>query len=530
MQFVYNNSEIDTPLFGDRQTEAVKGQFTPFRNALEAETIELNKVDNDFVYDMNIGWQLEQKFRDKITGGGISVTKACLGSVVCTKDTCNKVVRPFSNSALIQAQLAVGCTFCCSDSLKHEECDVRVNFKFRNGVGILKQKHMHQHSQFAPLHETMDSIEKFETRATENTSETALGLKVGTSVERPQFPARSVTEISKGFRHLSKVRRFRRTALVKRNLLPSNAASLESTLKEVKVLSDMFPGYFDSLDLMPGQICITFRAPGVAVCANLKTHPMLTDVTYDCFTQGYYLCSTNIYFEELNKYGVIFQGVIDGLSASHFYKYFLRFFKAFDFVIGTTDVNVDTNFSGLVMDFSVAQRVGFFQAFIEFFPTSKIDPATLLKGCYHHWRQSVQRVIGNYAVVPLGCQDDFDDLVNVMYNAKGNNAYQSAVAQIRAEFPKAEKWLNWWTNDAVAAMIFKSQSVLKDQLRDHPTRTSNGIEAFHRTLYRIIVKRQPVLETLKHIFCYLRDTEADLEHVDNGWKVDYDRKTTKYAF
>ena len=513
----------------EKPADFLKGQFTPFENTLKVQQIELNKVDDEYVYDMNIGWQLAQKYRDNINGG-ISVTKTCLGAIVCTSDTCKKVVRPRSKDDLIEKQVDAGCTFCHSDTLKHLACSVRINFKFRYGVGSLKQTQLHEHPIFTPLHETMDAIERFDARATENINETALGLKVGTCAERPQFPGRSVTSISKGFRHLAKVRRYRRTALAKKGLWPSKEASLEGVMNEMRTLNKMFPGYLDAVDAMPGQTCITFRAPGVAVRANLQTHPMLTDVTYDCFTDGYYLCSTNMFFEELGKYGVIFQAVLDGLSSSHFHKYFVRFFKAFDFAIGLTDPEIDANFSGLVMDFSAAQRIGFFSAFKEAFPTSRINPTTLLKGCYHHWRQSVQRVIGNHAVVPLGRQDDFDDLATTMYSAKGNSVYQLAVKQIRAEFPNIEKWLNWWTRDANAPMIFQSQRALKEELQDHPTRTSNGIEAFHRNLYRIINRKKPVIDTLKHIFTYLRDTEADLEQVDGGAKIDYDRKPSRFEF
>ena len=75
---------------------------------------------------------------------------------------------------------------------------------------------------------------------------------------------------------------------------------------------------------------------------------MLTDVTYSCFTKDYYLCTTNIYFEELGKFAVVFQAVLDGLPQIHFKSYFLSFFTTFDFVFGPLDVDIDTNYSGLV--------------------------------------------------------------------------------------------------------------------------------------------------------------------------------------
>ncbi|KAI7846704.1 hypothetical protein BDC45DRAFT_409696, partial [Circinella umbellata] len=139
-----------------------------------------------------------------------------------------------------------------------------------------------------------------------------------------------------------------------------------------------------------------------------------------------------------------------------------------------------------VMDFSQAQRQGFLTAFQEAFPTSNILPESLLKGCYHHWKQSVQRIVSNHAVVPPGYDVDFIDLTDIMYNSLGSNAYDRAVQQIRDDFPNAKKWLNWWVREEIAGMIFRSKQWLKDELQAHPTRTTNSIEAFHRDLYRIV--------------------------------------------
>ncbi|KAI7846581.1 hypothetical protein BDC45DRAFT_542756 [Circinella umbellata] len=114
-------------------------------------------------------------------------------------------------------------------------------------------------------------------------------------------------------------------------------AVLESAYIELLDLTNEFPCYLQSADITPRKMCITFCAPDIAMKVDFKKHPMLTDVTYDCFMKGYYLCTTNIYFEEIDKFGVIFQGVLDGLSTIHFKNYFLSFFKTFDLVFGYAD-------------------------------------------------------------------------------------------------------------------------------------------------------------------------------------------------
>lgn len=163
------------------------------------------------------------------------------------------------------------------------------------------------------------------------------------------------------------------------------------------------------------------------------------------------------------------------------------------------------------MDFSQAQRAGMFLAFREAFPQSAIDPSTLLRGCYHHYRQSVQRLISNHAIVPLGSAD--------FYNARSETTFGQAVRQLWEEFPNCERCLKWWTKDEVAAMIFRSKDALKKELQVSDCRTTNGIEALHRDLYHIVERKKSITFTLHNMFCYLQSIENDFECFDNAFKV-----------
>ncbi|KAI7847023.1 hypothetical protein BDC45DRAFT_576300 [Circinella umbellata] len=87
---------------------------------------------------------------------------------------------------------------------------------------------------------------------------------------------------------------------------------------------------------------------------------------------------------------------------------------------------------------------------------------------------------------PHGSDMEFLDLTNTMYNAKSEKTFERAVQQLRDDFPNCEHWLKWWTRDEVASMIFRPKDALKKELQEANTRTTNGIEAFHRDLYRIV--------------------------------------------
>ncbi|KAG2213753.1 hypothetical protein INT45_001808 [Circinella minor] len=179
-----------------------------------------------------------------------------------------------------------------------------LNFKICRQLGHFKHKGTHTHGIFEALHDTMEVLNKVEECVLEFPSETAYALKIGTSIICPQQPARPMRLISKALHRHGKIKHYHRNYLTK-------------------------------------------AVPGIAVRVNLNKHLILMDVTYDCFPKGYYLCSTNVFFEELGKFGVIFQAVIDGLSAEHFKAYFLAFFHIFGTVIGHMDKEIDINFSGL---------------------------------------------------------------------------------------------------------------------------------------------------------------------------------------
>ncbi|KAG2223251.1 hypothetical protein INT45_006132 [Circinella minor] len=216
-------------------------------------------------------------------------------------------------------------------------------------VGEMKHWGTHTHGEFIPLHFTMETLDKVEEHVLEFLGEKSYALKIGTSAIRVQKPSRPISSIDKNLCNIGTIKRLRRNYyLTKNDQLTSTQASFETIHSEFKELQKEFPGYIKASNIIPSPMCITFGAPGIMYHADFKTNSMLTDVTYSCFTKGYYLCTTNIYFEALGKFAVVFQGVLDGLSKDDFKAYFLSFLTSFDFVFGSSDADIDMNFSGLI--------------------------------------------------------------------------------------------------------------------------------------------------------------------------------------
>ncbi|KAG2219291.1 hypothetical protein INT45_011306 [Circinella minor] len=307
-------------------------------------------------------------------------------------------------------------------------------------------------------------------------------------------------------------------------------ASVEGLLDNLKTLEESCPGYFQrGMEILSGMTCIPFCCPDILSRVDFSANLMVTDVTFGCFQDGFYLCTTTMFFQELGKYSVIYQAVLDGQSSTHFQAYFMALFRTFgmyDFV----NTNGTSNFSGMVVDFSAAQRAGFIAAFEESFPLARVLARNLLKGCYFHYQQSVERVSKNGAVVIHERREEFIDYTYLLYTAMTIAVFQNTANMILREFPRVKNWINWWTQPMNAVMIFRSHEVLQPELQDHHIRTFNGTESFHRDLYRIVQTKQSILDTLPRIFSYLKNDAANFERIAKGFQINYNttpRKTSR---
>ncbi|KAI7867217.1 uncharacterized protein EV154DRAFT_571744 [Mucor mucedo] len=187
-------------------------------------------------------------------------------------------------------------------------------------------------------------------------------------------------------------------------------------------------------------------------------HPIFTDVTYKAVSSSYYLVSLVIYVEEMKKHMVFFQAVIKHQTAEKFAFYFKALFKKYAIV--------SKFFLCILLDFSKAEQRGFQQACEEHFHTDDKSSLSLIKGCYFYWMQSVQRMIKIQRIVPASKSKEFISLANMLQ--------------------KTTREEQWWWDDHVRPTIFNYDSNMKQELQEHESRTTNGIESFHRNLYGFV--------------------------------------------
>lgn len=215
---------------------------------------------------------------------------------------------------------------------------------------------------------------------------------------------------------------------------------------------------------------------------------MMTDVTYKAVCEGYYLCSTVIFVPEMKKHLVIFQAIIKKLDTNQFALYFEVLFKHFDIVPET--------FLGMIMDFSLSQRECYLKALFSSFGLDKAHAMPFLKGCYMHWKQSVQKIVSNYAIVPPSKRKLFKTLTHQVRSTTSRRVFVQSGRRILEEFPCARPRLKCWLQPSVASTVFNCHTLMKEDLHKHVSRTSNAIESYHSSSYRLILKRKALSTSL----------------------------------
>lgn len=267
--------------------------------------------------------------------------------------------------------------------------------------------------------------------------------------------------------------------------------SKEDAVAAFDDLDNSYPEFMDSAQILPSKFYISFCSPEM-LQRNLPfaDQPIVTDVTFKAVPKGYYLCSSVIYVKQLQKHVVFYQAVIRSFSSQTFRRYFVALFRKFNIKL--------EKFLGVIMDFSAAQREGFISAVNEVFGVKQHNALPFLKGCYMHWMQSVKRLANNHQVVQPDETDIFLKLVHRLRTTANSIEFFRTSKELLTKFPNCKKWLKWWLQPGVSSMISRCKSLMKKELREHKSRTSNAIEALHSVLYKLMpVKRQPVATSLR---------------------------------
>ncbi|EGF97334.1 uncharacterized protein MELLADRAFT_85854 [Melampsora larici-populina 98AG31] len=367
----------------------------------------------------------------------------CLGVIKCTNSNCPLAGSPPTSGKKL-AEISEGVKNCpistCDGYQQHVKCDAkcRIDTKLdaqeKEGWALLRHQGTHYHEWPEAKKANPISKDKLKERVINDTKTGPIGLKVGQA-------------------HCL-------------------CTMMDWSRKGLIVVSSSISG---------ADAHISFQTPWMAEVlvepddrSDTYTGGLLSDITYRFFKMGY-LLTTSKYCETIKRWVPVLFTWLGGLEALHYkihFKNLLQQIQKTNMSEKSKNMMVEQ-----VVDFSLAQKVGFQEAYMEVFNCNNKNTAlSKLHGCEWHFLQAVTRIKKNHKIVKL------------------------KQVELRRLFPLAKKWIEWWSAADIQSMLFPARKRKplddpplpgeeSDDESDGPRRradlpsTTNGQESMHRVYY-----------------------------------------------
>ncbi|KAF8176212.1 hypothetical protein K438DRAFT_1510990, partial [Mycena galopus ATCC 62051] len=310
---------------------------------------------------------------------GKKTRRRCRGIIRCKNTVCSIIVRPQTRMKGIQKQLLEDCR--CGGKLIHVDCGVvSTLYSWSGGVH-------YDHPKVGPL-----------------------ALLVG----RPGLhgPEKSVADISSVLFNRDRIKSERRAIKRQGNLADSEFAQFAQFEREN-------PGFIIFSQF--GAVTIIVMQTPFMASQLVKNHIILRDAINGIVSDGAHgffiehnalLLTSSAYCLPLDCWVPGVLSYTNGATQEHFFLHFLAMFESMASYAEKEGQKIKDSAFKNVVDFSDAERLGFIEAFVQFWQRRKDDYRTekelcqaasaLLKGCQQHYRAQVNRVKKISAVVSPG--------------------------------------------------------------------------------------------------------------------------------
>lgn len=155
-----------------------------------------------------------------------------------------------------------------------------------------------------------------------------------------------------------------------------------------------------------------------------------------------------------------------------------------------------------VIDFSIAERNGFVEAYVEHqlrklinnlsLPENMVkshkeylkkEAISLLKGCQEHFRQSVTRISRNHAIVNHESSAQFQSMALRLLKINERDEFDKVIESIQKNWPNTTSWLEWWVYTDAGKILFPVLSSMDENLSKKLPDSINAQESMHHRYY-----------------------------------------------
>ncbi|EFP90826.2 uncharacterized protein PGTG_16852 [Puccinia graminis f. sp. tritici CRL 75-36-700-3] len=463
----------------------------------------------------------------------------CLGVLSCDLPDCRWAGAPPTGRVDMSEWLernssCRGAHGTCPGNVVHIECKntlIRVDEHVATSWAVLRHRGVHNHAWPEAKKPDQLSRETLKAEIAKNPKAGAFSLRI-----RKPNPSgdtyNSVLDIHPSLGNADRLRYYRKLMLKELNITPNHLGGSVGD----HFITDMFKWVKRGLliissSYLEGDEHFTFQSEWMRkrllardIDHNVYSTGLVSDVTYRFFRNGY-LLSTSMYCEELARWIPIQLTWIRGLSEKYYQVHFAVLFRQF---LGPEFTTTERNILVCnIVDFSAAQREGFVAAYWEVFGIcDKKIVLDKLQGCHEHYRAQVTRVKRNRHVVMADEESTFQNMCMDLIKepAEGDASHEDKIDALRRRFPKAKRWLDWWTMADVEAMLFPSRRPKVEDTpegQERPTKTTNAQESLHRLYYMLSEGKTCLMLGMIQLYSFIKVLEEDFDAVMRGISIEY---------